>query len=144
MNIKYVTSVSQTLFSLSVVKFLFNRLGFTLSSVLSSFVNVLNFMASLSLGQIFVKHKILGSIVFYFFLNYVMGFITSLIMMVVPDLTTKMDNIENEITSVKQMVNTIANPMIGYFLIMLLLQIFMAVVYFVISNYMLSKKLNLE
>lgn len=73
-----------------------------------------------------------------------MGFITSLIMMVVPDLTTKLDNIENEITSVKQMVNTIANPMIVYFLIMLLLQIFMAVVYFVISNYMLSKKLNLE
>lgn len=108
------------------------------------FVNVLNFMASLSLGQIFVKHKILGSIVFYFLLSYVMGFITSLIMMVVPDLTTKMDNIENEITGVKQMVNTIANPMIGYFLIMLLLQIFMAVVYFVISNYMLSKKLNLE
>ena len=101
-------------------------------------------MASLSLGQIFVKHKILGSRVFYFLLNYVMGFITSLIMMVVPDLTTKLDNIENEITSVKQMVNTIANPMIVYFLIMLLLQIFMAVVYFVISNYMLSKKLNLE
>lgn len=108
------------------------------------FVNVLNFMASLSLGQIFVKHKILGSIVFYFFLNYVMGFITSLVMMVIPDFTTKMNNIENEITSVKQMVDSVANPMIAYFLIMLILQIFMAVVYFVISNYMLSKKLNLE
>ena len=89
-------------------------------------------MASLSLGQIFVKHKILGSIVFYFLLNYVMGFITSLVMMVIPDLTTKMNNIENEITSVKQMVDSVANPMIGYFLIMLILQIFMAVVYFVI------------
>ena len=106
------------------------------------FVNVLNFMASLSLGQIFVKHKILGSIVFYFLLNYVMGFITSLIMMVVPDLTTKLDNIENEITSVKQMVNTIANPMIVYFLIMLLLQIFMAVVYFVISEWRTESSLR--
>ncbi len=35
LNIKYVTSVSHTLFGLSVVKFLFNRFGLTLSSILS-------------------------------------------------------------------------------------------------------------
>src|SRR5574344_787584 len=34
LNIKYVTSVSHTLFSQSVVKFLFNKFGLTLSSIL--------------------------------------------------------------------------------------------------------------
>src|SRR5574344_1147464 len=34
LNIKYVTSVSHTLFSESVVKFLFNKFGLTLSSIL--------------------------------------------------------------------------------------------------------------
>ena len=35
LNIKYVTSVSHTLFGVSVIKFLFKRLGLTLSSILS-------------------------------------------------------------------------------------------------------------
>src|SRR5574344_2476791 len=34
LNIKYVTSVSHTLFNSSVLKFLFNKFGLTLSSIL--------------------------------------------------------------------------------------------------------------
>ena len=110
-------------------------------------VNILNFFAALSLGQIFVKHKILGAIVFYFLLNYIMSFVVSGVMLIFPDFTDKINNIDTRITNaanVSQAIEVVANPMIAYFLIMILMEIVLGVIYFAISNYMLSKKLNLE
>ncbi|MBQ3583840.1 MAG: hypothetical protein IJA27_03920 [Lachnospiraceae bacterium] len=110
-------------------------------------VNIYAFFAALSLGQIFKKHKIFGAVVFYFVLNYATSFLVSAAAMLVPNLTDKMNTVleraENAKT-VAECVNIVAAPFYAYFAVSLVIDILLGVLYFFISNYMLSKKLNLE
>src|SRR5574344_422748 len=57
LNIKYVTSVSHTLFSESVVKFLFNKFGLTLSSILLFLCLIFAFLIYSGLYIIFFHYS---------------------------------------------------------------------------------------
>lgn len=121
--------------------------SFGILVIMQLFVNILNVFAAFSLGQIFTKHKVLGSIVFYFVLNYAMSFIVSAVMLLMPDLTDKINIIGETIDSAKtinEAVNAFYAPTIMYLIIMMVLEVVLGVIYFAITNYMLSKKLNLE
>lgn len=110
-------------------------------------VNLLNVFAALSLGQIFAKHKIAGAILFYFVLNYALGFITSGAMMLMPNFVDKMNNIDVEINAAKtagDVVNAIGNPALAYLGFLFVIELLLGAIYFVVTNFMLTKKLNLE
>lgn len=111
------------------------------------FVNILNFFASLSLGQIFSKHRVAGAVLFYFILNYALGFLTSLAMMAVQPLIEKLEKVEEASTELNTFVDvliSVKGPMYAYLGVMMLCEIVLAIIYFAITNFMLTKKLNLE
>jgi hypothetical protein len=121
---------------------------FTVVLVLAQIVvNMLSFFAAVSLGQIFNKHRVAGSIAFYFLLNYVMGIVTSAAMMIIPDFTKKMDSIDvriNAADTVGEAITAIQGPVYICLTYVLIIEIILGAIYFGITNYMLSKKLNLE
>lgn len=121
--------------------------SFGILVIMQLFVNILNVFAAFSLGQIFTKHKVLGAIVFYFVLNYAMSFVVSAVMLLMPDLTDKINVIGETIDSAKtinEAVNAFYAPTIIYLIVLMVLEVVLGVIYFAITNYMLSKRLNLE
>ena len=109
--------------------------------------NILAFTSALSLGQIFRKHKIAGAVFFYFVLNSVMSTATSYLMYLFPNYLEKMETFEREIekaNTTSEIMNMLCSTMNIMFAYSLVIVILMIVVYFFITNYMLSKKLELE
>ena len=109
--------------------------------------NILNAFAALSLGQIFAKHKIAGAILFYFILNYALGFITSGIMMLVPNLVDDMNSLDVKMQNANtlgQVADAMFKPFLSFFIFTMILEVLIGAIYFVITNFMLNKKLNLE
>lgn len=120
---------------------------FVVLTIMQLAVNLLNIFAALSLGQIFAKHKIAGAILFYFVLNYALSFITSGAMMLFPNFMEKMDTLGvrlNEAKNVGETIAAIDGPITIYLLVLCVMEIVLGAIYFVITNYMLNKKLNLE
>lgn len=108
---------------------------------------IYNFFAALSLGQIFVKHKITGAVLFFFVLNYAMNFLAVGLMMVLPDFIVDVNEMDAKINAARTFADII--DAVGSTLYLLLffglaVSIILTIVYFAVSNYMLSKKLNLE
>lgn len=115
--------------------------------IAQAFVNILNCFAALSLGQIFSKHRVAGAVLFYFVLNYALGFLTSVAMVAAEPLINKIAVVEDaatEINSFTEVVLSVRGPLYAYLFVLLLCQIVLGVIYYVITNFMLTKKLNLE
>lgn len=112
---------------------------------------VLNCFAALSIGYSFAKHKIMKSVIAFFGLNYVLVFIamilekpfhgqTERLVNYMENVTRKIDNAE----TIKELI-TVASPAVyGAITVVLVAEIIISIIFFAISNYMLSKKLNLE
>lgn len=101
--------------------------------------------AALSIGQKLVKHKIFGSVAFYFILNYAMGIVTSVLFLLIPNFITDMNKINSiKIETFDEFMYFIDPVFMKMFLVTIICEIIMGVVYFVITNVMMSKKLNLE
>lgn len=116
-------------------------------AIVQIIANLYNFFAALSLGQMFAKHKIAGAVLFYFILNYAMSFLTSGMLLLLPKSVVDVKAIEAKIETAKTFGDTIAamdNLIYLLLIIALVADIILTVVYFAISNYVLSKKLNLE
>lgn len=100
----------------------------TFYSVIVLISNTLIIFASISLGQMYTKHRILGSIIAYITVSFVIGIIFSLgftIYAVVTSMNTIFDY----------------NAFIVVFSIMYLI---VGIISYIISLYMMNKKLNLE
>lgn len=118
-----------------------------LSGILVFVTTMLNIFAALSLGQIFRQHKIAGSVLFYFVLNTAMGFISMISMIYMPIIEHQMNRIErisNSGVSYHHKVNVVTDNILLILLFYIVMYIIESVIYFVITNYMLSKKLNLD
>lgn len=116
-------------------------------AILQIIANLYNFFAALSLGQMFAKRKIAGAVLFYFILNYAMGSLTSIMMMLIPESAIDVKAMETKIETAKTFADIFAamDDLIYFMLIFgLVANIILTVIYFAISNYVLSKKLNLE
>lgn len=120
---------------------------FTVIMIMQIGVNILNFFAAMSLGQIFSKHRTAGAVLFYFILNYALSFISSLLMLVADPLMKKIETIDAKLqvaSSFGDVMVAVQGPMYAYMGVLFVMEIFLAVVYFAITNYMLTRKLNLE
>lgn len=114
--------------------------------VLQMIANLYSFFAALSLGQMFAKHKIAGAVLAYFILNYAMGFLSSGMMMLIPDSVVDAETMA-KIETAKTFGDLFAamdNLIYLLLIFALVANIILTVIYFAISNYVLSKKLNLE
>lgn len=114
--------------------------------IIQTMVTLLAYMSALSLGQIFRKHKIAGAVFFYFVLNNIVGTISSLIMSF-PLVTKTMDNYVETMEKATEVADIAASVggMINFMMIICLISLAIcAALYFGITNYMLSKKLELE
>lgn len=103
-----------------------------LLGIVSLIQELLFFYACIAIGQVISKHKIIGAFASYFILNIVQQIIFS-IAAFAPFLRT----INNE----SLVVSTMTNIMMP---ITILLTFVFSIAYFVITNYILSRKLNLE
>lgn len=133
---KFIHNVDKGLLILLIVVMIFQVIA-----------NLYNFFAALSLGQIFTKHKIAGAVLFYFVLNYAMSFLTTGMMMLVPNFVgdvNKMDEKINAAKNLTEIMDAVGNAMYLLLIFGLVANIILTIVYFAVSNYMLSKKLNLE
>ena len=101
--------------------------------VLSIVSGLLCFYASISLGQLFKKHKLIGSFVWYG-VFYIIGQIFSTIYLIIMGFTSL--DLTNEITA-----NTFVDRMLSTSLVFAIIS---CIIYWFISNYIISKKLNLE
>lgn len=116
----------------NLAAFLFSLL---LSALVSPFFSVLMMYSSISLGQLFTKHKIIGTIIWYIAENTIIQIVTSIIINV-PLLSGLLEAELND-----RMAIMIINPiMYGS----ILLSIAATVALYFITEYMLKKKLNLD
>lgn len=95
------------------------------------------FMAALSLGQIFSKHRIAGAVLFWFIMNYAFGIIMAVLEGVV--FSNLSDSLFDKIE--RYGIYTEVYIML---VIMLVFELVLLSIYFGIANFMLTRKLNLE
>ena len=102
------------------------------SALISIVYSILMIYTSISIGQLFHKFKILASFIAYACINFVVQLLTSLFQ--VPLMATGFDENINEIGNVFSTTIWLA----------LALSAVLAVVYAFVTNYIMSKKLNLD
>lgn len=103
--------------------------------------SIFQFYASISLGQMFGR-KLAGSVLFYFVINYAISILSIITMFIVPDFVGRMNDTAG--LSTYDMMTQEGIVFDELMIMMIIWQIIcMAVCYF-ITNYRLSKKLNLE
>ena len=98
------------------------------------FSTILKFYAAISLGQLAKKRKILCSFLAFLGLNIVTGFITS---MLYAPLGTLLSSVQDNL--MEGLIIAQSSVMFA-----VAVNIVFGVVYFLISNYIMKKKLNLE
>ena len=108
---------------------------FVINLIVQVVVNMNSFMAALSLGQIFAKHRIAGAVLFWVVMNYAVGMVTSLAQFVLMPVLKKMEDYS---------FSQAKTPILIFLLGVLVFNIIVGGIYFFIANYMMSKKLNLE
>ncbi|MFW5675618.1 MAG: hypothetical protein ACOCNL_04965, partial [Acetivibrio ethanolgignens] len=91
--------------------------------------------ASISLGQLITKHKILGAFGAYFLLNAALQFISSLLML--PFINKFMDSVD-AVDSVPALFSHYLMP------IALVYTAILAIIFYFTTSYVFKKKLNLE
>ena len=112
--------------------------------------NLLGIYAALSIGQIFNKHKILAAVICYYALNNIISGIFMFLGILIQPLIDKLDNVQIQATSINNStrfvseINANFGPILGILIFSFIANIVLLIIYYLISNYFLSKKLNLE
>jgi hypothetical protein len=104
-----------------------------LYTIISFATGLLCFYASISLGQLFKKHKVIGSFVWYG-VFYIIGQIFSTIYLIVMGFPSF--DLSNKISA-----NAFVNRILSTSLVFAIIS---CIIYWLICNYVISKKLNLE
>lgn len=101
--------------------------------LVSAFASMLQFYASISLGQFIRRHRVLGAVVFYFGLNFAFSVLSMLVML-------PLGLLGNRFTAANMLPQAIALS----FGLTLLLTLIEGIVCFFLARWCLSKKLELE
>jgi len=110
-------------------------------SIVACITGFLMFYASMSVGQLLRGHRIIGGILAYFGF-YTASQIISLILLLIMSRTEIWTALEDNNLSV---INTgTMNPFTVFFIIVTCVNLAIGIGYFIITNYMLRRKLNLE
>ncbi|MBQ3665560.1 MAG: hypothetical protein II919_05585 [Lachnospiraceae bacterium] len=109
---------------------------FLLICIVAVASNVLSYIAALSLGQLFKKHKIVGAVVFWFVMNYALSIVLTVIQFFTGTLFDRINDLDFRVDGYVFLYTVLTVILIG--------EILLSGIYFFISNYMLTKKLNLE
>lgn len=121
---------------------------FLLALLASGASGILLFYAAVSIGQCVTRHKVAGAIGAYFGLYTVMEIINLIMMIVYFVIVAKTDvlwEINFQVSSGSAAFSAVnSSLMIPFLIVMTLLYAIYSVVFYMISKYMLSKKLNLE
>ena len=121
---------------------------FLLALLASGASSILLFYAAVSIGQCVTRHKVAGAIGAYFGLYTVMEIINLIMMIVYFVIVAKTDvlwEINFQVSSGSAAFSAVnSSLMIPFLIVMTLLYAIYSVVFYMISKYMLSKKLNLE
>ncbi len=112
--------------------------------IVQIFANILCLFASMSMGQLFGKHRVAGSVASYIGLNYIIGIFTSFIMYLPMNSFEGQINALDEATNIPDMIQIFQNMLNGFFAITLVVDIVLIALYFGITHFMLTRKLNLE
>lgn len=125
--------------------------GFCVLFILLFLLSMLEIFAAMALGQMFSKHRVFASVVFYFVLNYILVTIgvifTNGLMLVFPKVK---DNLEQLTTQMKavgtfdQYMEALDSAVLQMFTVYAIIEILIIGVCFFLTNYVLSKRLNLE
>ncbi len=106
----------------------------------------LMFYASMSVGQLIRRHRVIGSIAAYFGFSFITQMISAVVMFILSK-TNTFDVLQNGNVGVinGRVVNIqILNAITAFLLVFSVLYTLTAIGYYIITNYMLKKKLNLE
>lgn len=106
-----------------------------LALILGSLSNIFMIYASISLGQLITKHKILGAFGAYFLLNTALQFVSSLLML--PFINKFMDSVDT-VLSVPVIFSHYLVP------IALVYTAILSIIFYFTTSYVFKKKLNLE
>ena len=101
----------------------------------------LMFYVSIAIGHISNKYRIIGSIVAYFVINFIIQFVSTAVMFIYGFNTSNYQTLNNSYDSVTNEIITIMNDA---FIFSLVISTIFGIIFFLITNYILNKKLNLE
>ncbi len=112
---------------------------------------MLEIFAALALGHIFSKHRVFASVVFYFVLNYLLvtigAILTNILTSVLPNIGHNLRHMHiqmSEVVTFEQYVEVLDGTMLQMFAVCVVIQIIMISICFFVTDYAISKKLNLE
>lgn len=121
---------------------------FLLAVLMSGASGILLFYAAISIGQCITRHKVAGAVGAYFGLYTALQIINMIMMIVYFIIVAKTDvlwEINFQVSSGSSAFSTVNSSLMTPFMIMItLLYAIYSVVFYMISKYMLTKKLNLE
>ena len=100
--------------------------------LLSLIFMILNYFAAISLGQLFNSHKLLGSIVSYIAIQFIIQIISTMFL------------IFSSFTFDAFLYGDVFSVLHLYFLFSIVLDIIFICIFYFITHYMFSKKLNLD
>ncbi len=100
----------------------------------------LMFYVSISIGHLSNKYRVLGSIVAYFVINFFIQFIFTIFMFMYGINTNNFETLNDSSSFAIDMISFINNS----FIFSLVLTTLFGVIFFFSTNYLLTKKLNLE
>ncbi len=109
---------------------------FILATVVGTLNGVLTLYCSISLGQTFHKHKVMGSILCYVGIYFFMQTFNTILMMPQMILHLRMDGMEAELN--------FGSYMNGIMLTTTISCLITGIIFYFITSYMMSKKLNLD
>lgn len=99
------------------------------------------FFSAMSLGQLFNKHKVIGAIFFFFIVNFIVSYINDLLL--TPVLEKQVETITT-IAASSDAITTGCDQLITVMPVTILSIILWSAIYYCITHFMLTKKLNLE
>ena len=106
--------------------------------IFGSFTSVTSLFGAVTVGQLFGKHKVMMSIVSYFGISMITNVITSIVSMPVTISSTR-KMFENPSSQVNLNLSGIPSSLIS-----IAVSVVVAVILYFISNYIITKKLNLD
>lgn len=117
---------------------------FIIMLIISAVYNTLMFYCSLSLGSLFNQHKIIGSIVSYFLITFIIQIFSIVLIYIISKIPFVTDIISTEISCIEDLTETSLKFMNAAMLISGVFSIILSIIFFILSNYVLAKKLNLD
>lgn len=112
--------------------------------ILQIFANILCMFASRSMGQLFGKHRVAGSVASYIGLNYIVGILTSFITYFPMSSLENQMNAVDEWNSVQPAIKFLHGITNSVFPVSFVVDLVLIALYFGITHFMLTRKLNLE